>query len=179
MSRSISRALHRQIEQVHQTVLARVEGLTDEEFLWEPVPGCWTIHPRTDGEEHFNGAGKWIYDYAIPDPEPAPFTTIGWRLVHIASINDMYFEHVFGPAVRDYPDQDIPHQADAAIAWWREGLRKFEDKLDEIYDTELERVVTTPWEVTRSAKEWLQVLVYENVHHGAEIGVLRDLYRYR
>jgi hypothetical protein len=89
----------------------------------------------------------------------------------------MYFEHVLGPAARDYPDQRIPHDAKAAIAWWSEGLLKFDEKLNGVEDSELERVVSDPWEVTRSVQEWLQVLVYENIHHGAEIGVLRDLYR--
>jgi len=23
----------------------RVDGLTDEEYFWEPVPGCWSIRP--------------------------------------------------------------------------------------------------------------------------------------
>ena len=178
MSRRLSMTLHRQVEHARQSVLVRLEGLTDDEFFWEPVPGCWTIRRISSGEQHFNGTGEWIYDYAIPDPDPPPFTTIGWRLVHIGSINDMFFEHVFGPAVRDYPDQQIPHEARAAVEWWDEGLRKFSLQLDEIEDSELERVVSTPWRVTRSVEEWVHVVVHENIHHGAEIGVLRDLYRH-
>jgi hypothetical protein len=27
----------------------RLDGLTDEEFLWEPVPGCWSVRPRGAG----------------------------------------------------------------------------------------------------------------------------------
>lgn len=23
--------------------------MTDEEYFWEPVPGCWSIRRRTDG----------------------------------------------------------------------------------------------------------------------------------
>jgi len=53
-----------------------LSGLTDPEFAWEPVAGSWRVF-RDD-------EGQWTYDYAIPDPHPAPFTTIGWRLVHIA-----------------------------------------------------------------------------------------------
>jgi hypothetical protein len=89
----------------------------------------------------------------------------------------MFFEHVFGPGLRDYPDQQIPHEAAAAVAWWEEGLLKFSRKLEEIDDSELGRVVSAPWGSTRSVEEWVRVLVYENIHHGAEIGVLRDLYR--
>ena len=46
----------------------RLEGLTDEEYFWQPVPDCWTVHP--DG----------AIDFTFPQPQPAPFTTIAWRL---------------------------------------------------------------------------------------------------
>src|SRR6185436_2248593 len=49
----------------------RLDGLTDDEYLWEPVPGCWTV--RHDG----------TVDFDYPTPEPPPFTTIAWRLAHI------------------------------------------------------------------------------------------------
>src|SRR3954468_16135293 len=46
----------------------RLDDLTDEEYFWQPVPDCWTVHP--DGS----------IDFAFPEPAPAPFTTIAWRL---------------------------------------------------------------------------------------------------
>ncbi|HWI02509.1 MAG TPA: hypothetical protein VNT52_01540, partial [Acidimicrobiales bacterium] len=49
----------------------RLNGLTDEEYLWEPVAGCWTLHPTDDGQV--------LYDHAWPPPRPSPFTTIAWR----------------------------------------------------------------------------------------------------
>ena len=54
----------------------RLDGLTDEEFFWEPVPDCWTVFQGEDG--------GWTYHYELPEPEPSPFTTIGWRLVNVA-----------------------------------------------------------------------------------------------
>lgn len=24
----------------------RLDGLSDDEYFWQPVPGCWTVHPR-------------------------------------------------------------------------------------------------------------------------------------
>ena len=33
----------------------RLEGLTDDEYFWQPVPDCWTVHP--DG----------AIDFEIPD----------------------------------------------------------------------------------------------------------------
>ena len=33
---------------VEQHVRPRRAGLTDEEYCWEPVPGCWNIRPRAE-----------------------------------------------------------------------------------------------------------------------------------
>jgi hypothetical protein len=30
-------------------VLIEIPAMTDDEYLWEPVPGCWSIRPRTAG----------------------------------------------------------------------------------------------------------------------------------
>jgi hypothetical protein len=54
----------------------RLVGLDDAEYLWEPVPGAWTVRPADD---------RWVAAWADPDPDPAPVTTIAWRLWHIAS----------------------------------------------------------------------------------------------
>src|SRR6476659_10480453 len=62
----------------------RLEGLTDEEYFWEPVRGCWSIRPRdTSAVPMSEGSGKWTVDYVFPGPVPAPVTTIAWRLAHI------------------------------------------------------------------------------------------------
>jgi len=48
----------------------RLDGLTDDEYLWQPVPACWTVH--TDS-----------VDFTYPPPQSEPFTTIAWRLAHV------------------------------------------------------------------------------------------------
>ncbi len=63
----------------------RLEGLTDAEYLWEPVPGCWSIRPRGEAVSAMAaGAGDWVADIEFPEPDPAPVTTIAWRLGHIS-----------------------------------------------------------------------------------------------
>lgn len=49
----------------------RFDGLSDDEYFWQPVPDCWTVHP--DGS----------VDFAYPPPQPEPVTTIAWRLAHV------------------------------------------------------------------------------------------------
>src|SRR3712207_6545560 len=61
-----------------------LEGLTDEEYLWEPVEGCWSIRPR--GQERAAigaGAGDWVVEFEFPEPDPTPVTTIAWRMAHL------------------------------------------------------------------------------------------------
>ena len=52
----------------------RLSGLTDEEYFWEPVAGCWSLRQ--------NDQGRWLLDGGGggPAPDPAPLTTIAWRL---------------------------------------------------------------------------------------------------
>ena len=46
----------------------RLQGLTDDEYFWEPVEGCWTVRPGKNG--------RFEADWQWPPPEPAPVTTI-------------------------------------------------------------------------------------------------------
>jgi DinB superfamily len=62
----------------------RLNGLTDEEYRWEPVPGAWNVRPRGTGTAPIAvGAGEFTIDFAMPEPDPSPVTTIAWRLGHI------------------------------------------------------------------------------------------------
>src|SRR5438093_11345584 len=77
-----------QMDEAYERLRRRLEGVTEDEYFWEPVPGCWTVHR--------DETGRWVRDYAFPDPVPAPVTTIGWPLVHIADCKVMYDESAFG-----------------------------------------------------------------------------------
>ncbi|HTS98053.1 MAG TPA: DinB family protein [Streptosporangiaceae bacterium] len=95
----------------------RIEGLTDEEYFWEPVAGCWSLRPGGEGRWHLDGGGG-----GGPAPDPVPVTTIAWRLGHLG-----------GMAVGGFAN------------------RRFGDS----------------------------TLTTEVIHHGAEVGLLRDLYSHR
>jgi hypothetical protein len=86
----------------------RLNGLTDEEYRWEPVPGAWNVRPRGKGTAPVAaGAGEFTIDFAMPEPDPPPVTTIAWRLGHInremlhhgaeiALLRDLYRWHFDG-----------------------------------------------------------------------------------
>src|SRR5438309_12065011 len=63
-----------------------LQGLTDDEYLWEPVTACWSVRPRSEQrtapDEH-RPEGDWGLDIEYPDPDPPPLTTIAWRMVHM------------------------------------------------------------------------------------------------
>ena len=152
----------------------RLATLTDDEYFWEPVGDCWSIRPQYDGH--------LMIDWAYPEPSPPPVTTIAWRLAHIiigvfAMRNASHFD---GPSV-DY--QTFPYagsaaealkQLDDAYARWRDGVRGLTAE-------DLERPCG---EAEGPYSEYpLATLVLhinrEAIHHGAEILMLRDLYRSR
>jgi len=54
---------------------ARVEGMDDDEYFWEPVPNCWTVRPAPPG--------GFVADFERPEPTPTPITTIAWRMTHL------------------------------------------------------------------------------------------------
>ena len=51
----------------------RLNGLTDEEYFWEPVSNCWNVRPRGQGTaEDPSEGGRFIMDFADPEPDPRP-----------------------------------------------------------------------------------------------------------
>ena len=146
-------------------------GLSDHEFFWEPVPNCWRIRE--------SAPGTWGYDYQIPPPQPAPLTTIGWRLVHIAACKIMYFEYAFGPGKLTFPDLVIPHTAADAVTWLEYGHSLLTAALAQCTDATLEQPAQTNWGELLPTWRIFWILISHDIQHGAEIGCLRDLYRLR
>lgn len=144
-----------------------VDGLTDAEFFWEPCAGCWTVR-RTD-------SGWWM-DYPPEEPDPPPpVTTIAWRLLHITHANWIYWEQGFGPRGRHFPDLEIMGTAQDAAADLAASQEPVTATLASIVD--LDRPVATPMGETWPAHRVFTTLIDEQVHHGAEISLLRDLHR--
>jgi hypothetical protein len=168
MARQAVEILAAQMDEVWARFRGRLEGLEDGEFFWEPVPGCWTIHQAEDG--------RWWVDYETPDPEPPPFTTIGWRLVHVALCKVMYHEHAFGDGKLTWDDLSFPGTAAGAIAWLEEGHARLRAVLDTLSDAELDVPRATNWGERWPTWRILWAMIDHDGHHGAEIGVLRDLY---
>jgi DinB superfamily len=165
----------------HQ-VRHRLDGLTDDEYLWEPVPGCWNIRRRADATTLLaTGPGDLVIDFAWPQPDPAPVTTIAWRLAHIivGVFGSRVASHFSGPpaewATWEYAGTaaEALHQLDDGYAAWVKGVRSLGaaglgqpcGPAEPFPDASLAALVLH--------------IHREVIHHAAEICLLRDLYRWR
>lgn len=148
----------------------RLEGLTDEEYLWEPVPDCWTI--RNNGARPFP-------DFSYPPPQPEPFTTIAWRLAHvIVGVLAVRVHSHFGGPPADYESWDYATDAGTALDQLDQAYGRWRDGVLGLDDADLARPCG-PAEGPYADAPLTMLVLHINrevIHHGAEIALLRDLY---
>ncbi len=152
-------------------LVQRLEGVSQEEYLWEPLPGMWSIRQRPDGTVAADGVG------ADRDLSPAPVTTMAWRLWHIArDCFDDYARRLHGNG-----DDDLEPDA----AWFLEP----EPAIEAVQNSwaNYRGIITSrgwwtplgesfgPW-AQHSTLDMAMHAHNEFVHHAAEVALLRDLY---
>jgi hypothetical protein len=162
-------------EYVFNRTRRRLEGLTDDEYLWEPVAGCWSVRV---------GSGENLAVDLEPGVQQGSFTTIAWRTWHLilcygAARNEIWLRGSDDGAeeARCLPQATAAGAVgalDAANQWWQallEGLTEagLADDLGPI---------AGPYSQSSRGSFVLHQLD-EQIHHGAEIGVLRDLHAAR
>ena len=159
----------------------RLAGLSDEEYFWEPVAGCWSLRERgTSTEATLVGTGEYLCEFIYPEPENPPVTTIAWRLAHVivgvfAARNASHF----GGPPASWREFDYAGTAKEALA-----------QLDDAYATWIKAVrglgpdglirPCGPAEGPYAESPLAELVLHINreaLHHGAEIALLRDLYR--
>ena len=174
---------HELLEQVtfHRAALwdRRLTGMTDEEYFWSPVPGAWSIHPRgTSTAPIQGGAGDFTIDFAFPEPDPAPFTTIAWRLGHVivgvlAARNAAHF----GAPPASYESWEYAGTAEEALVQLNTQLDTW---LDGVAWLGQEGLAVPVGEAEPYPEAAMAVLVLhinrELIHHLSEVCLLRDLY---
>lgn len=150
-----------------QQLRPRLAGLTDDEYFWQPVDGCWTVH--RDGS----------VDFTYPPPRPEPFTTIGWRLAHvIVGVLAMRNHAHFGGPPADYQSWPYATDADTALAQLDDAYRRWISGVRALTAEDLGRECG-PGEAQWASHPMSELVLHINrevIHHGAEIACLRDLY---
>lgn len=150
--------------------MPRMEGLSDEEYRWEPVDGCLTVRPAADGSFRLDPRTQ---------ADPPPFTTIAWRIGHMASVFGRRASNHFGDGSYDEASVRWPGTAAGALeiltgeyGRWHAGVESLgEDRL-------LEPSGPHEGPFAESPKATLVLhITREFLHHAAEVALLRDLYR--
>jgi hypothetical protein len=161
------------LDDAWQRLRSRLAGLSQEEYLWPAAPSCWTVRPSDDG---------WQVDWADPDPDPAPVTTIAWRMWHIGS--DCLASYV-SPHLGEWP------LAARGKAWYGDvelaqdalatSYQVFRARIEGLGEDGMWRALGPAWGQFAEST-WADLAVHaldELAHHGAEIALLRDLYGQR
>lgn len=161
----------------------RLDGLTDAEYLWEPVAGTWNVrhrdHQAPASATRRAGSGDWLLDVAVPAPEPAPLTSIAWRLGHVIAgvLGPRAHAHFEGPPVDPWvwpyagtADEALA-QLTAAYEAWTAGVRAL--------TPEALMAPVGPAEGPWAEAPMLTLVLHinrETIHHLAEVALLRDLW---
>jgi uncharacterized damage-inducible protein DinB len=156
----------------------RLEGLADDEYLWEPVQGCWSLRPDTDGVYR----ADWHTGV-----DPSPVTTIAWRIWHLIGVygerrNREWLDRSLEGAAEQFErTAPAPSTAAAALEALEAAQLEWRSVLDMLTDATLEEKlgpVAGPFADADKAGFVLHVLD-EAIHHAAEVALMRDLWRAR
>jgi DinB family protein len=158
------------------------DGLTDDEYLWEPVADCWSLRPDPDG--------RFVLDGAAMPPGPGPFTTLAWRMIHVATAMSTRTSTFFGdgsvPPEADMFDprhfpSELPSTAAAGLDFLAESYHDWHDAIAALDAGALDEPLG-PRGAFFAPEPMAALIVHVNrevMHHGGEIGLMRDLYARR
>jgi hypothetical protein len=160
----------------------RIAGLTDDEYFWEPAPGCWSLRRREDAAAPMSvGKGEWVLERELPPPSPAPFTTIAWRMCHLSLSPLMRYDYTFGGHSLTIETITWPATAAGAIEFVTDAHQTWRRALEDVSPADLDMIGRSRFPHGLDPQVRFDDLVAwvntEFTHHAAEIACLRDLYR--
>ncbi len=156
----------------------RWAGLADDEYRWEPVGDCWNVRRRGETRSaNPAGSGPTVLDFAWPEPDPPPVTTIAWRMAHlqVGVFGDRNARYFAGPAT-SWDEYDYPLSAATALDRLDAGYRTWIAGVRRLGPAELAERCREPGFESSSMAAMILHVHRELLHHGAEICLLRDLY---
>jgi hypothetical protein len=165
-------------EYISQRTLTRLAAITDDEMFWQPVPGAWTVHRQRSGRRVLDNS-YW------PVGAPA-ITSIAWRVSHLIDVyasprNAEWLRVTPADDVNAQPSWRLGETAAETVAMLQEAVDHFLGLLRALDDDALATklgAIAGGWADATLAGFVLHQ-VDEAIHHGAEVGVLRDLYATR
>ncbi|GAA4834742.1 hypothetical protein GCM10023354_13010 [Garicola koreensis] len=116
-------------------------------------------------------------DFAFPPPEPAPMTTIAWRLGHvIVGVLAMRNASHFGREAVDYESFEYASTADGAVAQLESEYAAWMAGVESLGEAELSRGCGEHGFEEDPMAALILHIHREVIHHLAEVSLLRDLY---
>jgi hypothetical protein len=167
----VTRSFLQTFEEARERIFGRLAGLTDAEYLWEPVPSGLTVRAAGDG--------TFRADPRPDDVTPAPFSTIAWRMWHIGADCLRGYGRYFGDARMTGDERQVwPGTAAGSIEAMARDWAAFRAHVASLGDDRLIEPMG-PIADPFADDTYLMLAIHaldEAAHHGAEIAVLRDLY---
>jgi DinB superfamily len=131
--------------------------------------------------------GLWRVDTARREPVPPPVTTIAWRIVHIAGAmairTNTFFESEPGnESDMHHPSRrprDVPTTAEEGLRLLAREYEAWHGAISALDVEGFERPLG-PRGSYFADSPMIALILHVNrevIHHGGEVGVLRDLYR--
>ena len=144
-------------------------ALTDDMCVWEPAPGSWNVR--------LSAAGVWTHDWQVPEPDPAPPTTIGWLTWQMIWWWSGLLEAVHGGTPAPQEAVDWPGSAKATVERLEALSKEWAEFLNGLTEADLERPLAYPWSEARPLRTAIAWANSELIKNVAEIGVLHHLYQ--
>ncbi len=146
-----------------------LEGLTEAEFHWRPSDNVWHLEEKN---------GHWTIPYTWIPPDPAPLTTIAWRMAHMATSKVLTVEYAFGAGKKKLADLDLPPDAAGMADYLAESHSAFVRAVAALTDADLPQLRYTEWGEQHPTAQIVGSAILHDVEHGAQIATLRELYRH-
>jgi hypothetical protein len=119
-----------QFDQAREMAQVRLTGLGDEEYLWEPVPDCWSIRRRGDAATpRAFGPGEWVLDLGEADIPASEYAEVarqaasGMTIAKIADDWSVSAERV--EQILAHTGTPEPDSAPVSTIAWRLGHLHF------------------------------------------------------
>ncbi|MFG2433338.1 DinB family protein [Streptomyces sp. NPDC048508] len=113
-----------QFDKAREAAQVRLTGLGDEEYLWEPAPGSWSLRPRAEATTpRAFGPGAWVMDLGAADIPASEYTEVarqaadGMTVDKIAEDWSVSIERV--REVLDHTGEPEPDETPVTTIAWR------------------------------------------------------------
>lgn len=168
----LTASLVESFDYVVERLRTRLGGLSQDEYLWQPVQGCPSLRRGKDGRWILDGAGR-------SEPDGSRIATIAWHIGQLAGITLLGFtarlfaDHTLAADTLAVPDraEHVDQYVADAHQGWRSGLLTLRDE-------DLGQPLGPTWGpyAEETTLDLVMHVFDDVVSHEARVGLLRGLY---